>query len=244
LQAILSQFSQKKKATVEDEDTEEVDDAALFKDLLDDDNTMMWDEDNAEPEDGDEVAIAEAIEGVDYSNRAPVLSSDDVKLGRFSIFKVSLMSSCHRLITNLVNSQLQTLANKIVNSPTIKADIEACCLRSLIKPALMIRDVSTRWNSTSELIGWALYLQPALQMLVIMREHNKPRGVSLQRFQLSEAEWELLIQLHPLLDVRLFKFCFTIQPSIVTYSYSLMQRNKFLRIKCPLSTTSSRSLTS
>jgi hypothetical protein len=217
LQAILSQFSQKKKATVEDEDTEEVDDATLFKDLLDDDNIMMGEEDDAEPEDGDEVdpavdgsdeaAIAEAIEGVDYSNRAPVLSSDDVKLGCFSIFKVSLMSSCRRLITNLVNSQLRTLANKIVNSPTIKADLEACCLRSLIKLALMIRNVLTCWNSTSELIGRALYLQPALQMLVIMREHNKPRGVRLQRFQLSEAEWELLIQLHPLLDVRLFKFC-------------------------------------
>src|ERR1700733_3206948 len=93
------------------------------------------------------------------------------------------------------------LANKIINSPTIKADLEACCVWSHIKPALMIRDVSTRWNSTSELIGRALYLHPALQMLVIMKEHNKTHGVRLQRFQLSEGEWEILGQLHPLLEV-------------------------------------------
>jgi hypothetical protein len=97
--------------------------------------------------------------------------------------------------------QLRSLANKIVNSPTIKADLQECCVRSQIKPALMIQDVSTRWNSTSELIGRALYLRPALQMLVIMREHNKTRGVRLHRFQLSEAEWNVLVQLHPLLEV-------------------------------------------
>jgi hypothetical protein len=34
-----------------------------------------------------------------------------------------------------------------------------------------------------------------------MREHNKVRGVRLKRFQLSEAEWKLLKQLHPLLNL-------------------------------------------
>jgi hypothetical protein len=65
----------------------------------------------------------------------------------------------------------------------------------------MIRDVATRWNSTTELIGRALQLREPLKLLVIMKEYNKPRGVRLQRFQLSDQEWELLKQLFSLLDV-------------------------------------------
>jgi hypothetical protein len=34
-----------------------------------------------------------------------------------------------------------------------------------------------------------------------MREHNKARGVRLKRFQLTKAEWELLNELHPLLNL-------------------------------------------
>ena len=67
----------------------------------------------------------------------------------------------------------------------------------------MIRDIATHWNSTPELIGHTLHLQPALSMLVIMQEHNRAWGVHLQRFQLLEAEWDLLAELHPLLDVSL-----------------------------------------
>jgi hypothetical protein len=109
----------------------------------------------------------------------------------------------------------------------------------------MIQDVSTRWNSTSELIGRALYLQPALQMLVIMREHNRARGVRFQRFQLLEAEWDLLAELHPLLDVSLsiqaLLYLFLI---IMMLSYFLMLRDKFLKTKFRSSTMSSLSLTS
>jgi hypothetical protein len=67
----------------------------------------------------------------------------------------------------------------------------------------MIRDVSTRWNSTAELIQRALELKEALKALVLMTEHNKPRGVRLKRFQLSPTEWILFGKLSPLLEVRL-----------------------------------------
>jgi hypothetical protein len=65
----------------------------------------------------------------------------------------------------------------------------------------MIRAVSTRWNTTAELIGRAKDLRLALNLLVNMEQHNKSRGVRLKRFQLSTQEWELLLQLYPLLDV-------------------------------------------
>jgi hypothetical protein len=43
-----------------------------------------------------------------------------------------------------------------------------------------------------------------LKLLVIMQEYNKPRGVRLQRYQLSDLEWTLLKQLFSLLDVSIY----------------------------------------
>jgi hypothetical protein len=65
----------------------------------------------------------------------------------------------------------------------------------------MIRAVSTRWNTTAELIGHAKDLRLALNLLVNMEQHNKSCGVRLKRFQLLTQEWDLLLQLYPLLDV-------------------------------------------
>jgi hypothetical protein len=74
----------------------DVDDAQLFKDLLDNDGAE--DVEDEEPEDEDELdpavgasdntAIMEAIEGVDYTDRIPLLLPEDITLGRFSVFKV------------------------------------------------------------------------------------------------------------------------------------------------------------
>lgn len=102
------------------------------------------------------------------------------------------------------SSKLRTLANKVVNSPTIKEDLATSCEQEKIKPKLMIRDVSTRWNSTAELIQRALEIKGGLNILVVKAEHNRRRGVRLARFKLSPEEWMLLEQLSPLLDVRLF----------------------------------------
>ena len=88
-----------------------------------------------------------------------------------------------------------------MNSPTIRADLQAACNKTDIKPVLMVCDVATRWNSTSELLTRALQLRKALNLLVGYEQHNKPRTARLQRFRLSAPEWELLEQLWPLLDV-------------------------------------------
>jgi hypothetical protein len=72
----------------------------------------------------------------------------------------------------------------------------------------MVRTVATRWNTTAELIGRANDLRLALNLLVNMEQHNKNRGVRLRRFQLSAQEWDLLLQIYPLLDVCTFFSCF------------------------------------
>jgi hypothetical protein len=64
----------------------------------------------------------------------------------------------------------------------------------------MVRDVSTRWNSTSELIQRGLELREALKFVVVMQEQNRLRSARLRRFQLSADEWNLLQELWPLLD--------------------------------------------
>jgi len=66
----------------------------------------------------------------------------------------------------------------------------------------MIRDVSTRWNSTAELVQHGLELSPALKILCVKADYNKVgRGVRLARFQLSPEEWKIFENLSPLLDV-------------------------------------------
>jgi hypothetical protein len=65
----------------------------------------------------------------------------------------------------------------------------------------MIRAVATRWNTVSKLLSRAKDLRLTLAILVNMEQHNKPQGVRLKRFRLSVQEWDLLLQLQPLLDV-------------------------------------------
>jgi hypothetical protein len=98
--------------------------------------------------------------------------------------------------------QLRNLAKRIVNSPTIRADLQTACVKTDTKQVLMVRDVATRWNSTSELLERAIILRRALNLLIGYEQHNKPWSARLQRFKLSVSEWELLEQLWPLLDVR------------------------------------------
>ncbi|KAF8955494.1 hypothetical protein BDZ97DRAFT_1926730 [Flammula alnicola] len=50
-------------------------------------------------------------------------------------------------------AKLQALANKIVNSPTIKADLELECICAGKAPKMMICDVSTWWNRASQSPG-------------------------------------------------------------------------------------------
>lgn len=75
------------------------------------------------------------------------------------------------------------------------------CIKSKIKSLQMIRDVATHWNSTAQLIERSLALREALNLLVNLEQHNRPRSSRLKRFQLTKPEWELLKRLIPLLEV-------------------------------------------
>jgi hypothetical protein len=66
----------------------------------------------------------------------------------------------------------------------------------------MLQSIEMRWNTITELIGQAMKIRDALNLLVNLKQHNKGgRGMRLMRFKLAKLEWELLTQLHSLLDV-------------------------------------------
>jgi hypothetical protein len=203
--AILSQFSKTNKASNDvDEDRADND---RFDDLEDNaglgdeeaEHTEHTDETDISVELSDKVALDDVASNVELDERLPLLTRGDVNLGRFSVSKVSYPYGTW--LSLLINFKLRNLAKKIVHSPTVRHDLQNCCNLTQVPSVQMVRDVATRWNSTTELIGRALQLRDPLKLLVIMEEYNKPRGVRLQRFQLSDQEWALLKQLHSLLDV-------------------------------------------
>lgn len=66
----------------------------------------------------------------------------------------------------------------------------------------MVRSVETRWNSLAEAIQRAVYLRPALKLLLSSSKYSKKGRNGLERFKHSDDEWTLLDQLGDLLEVR------------------------------------------
>ena len=109
----------------------------------------------------------------------------------------------------------------------------------------MVRDVPTRWNSTASMLERALKLREALKLLVVMEQHNRPRGARLSRFKLSREEWDLLAQLFPVLNV--WHLIDNHKMPLIHWFYSrsfLAPHNEFRRIQLLYSMMSYHSLIS
>lgn len=94
--------------------------------------------------------------------------------------------------------QLRKVAFAIKNSTTIilpkwLAILDELCLRALIMP----RDVATRWNSTFDMLDFAVEHIDALNAITGDRE------MKLRRYELSEEDWTIATQLRDVLKVRL-----------------------------------------
>ncbi|EAU91275.1 hypothetical protein CC1G_11533 [Coprinopsis cinerea okayama7 len=160
------------------------------------DEDVESEEEEGEVEDGDELApevresdetvVDEVADEADLEHRLPSLSLRDAKAGQIALTK------------------LRKLAQKIHWSLTICEALAEDCEAVNVWPRHIVRDVSTRWNSSTELIHSVLLIEKALSCLVIRKEFNRPRGVRLERFMLSRAEWEILKGIKPLLDAILY----------------------------------------
>ena len=104
--------------------------------------------------------------------------------------------------TNTLSLQLQGLVKRIFHSPVLTDDLADLCHAKGIKAKKVVRCVPTRWNSVTMMLKRAVYLRKALDKLVVQPRHNTSRSAQLERFKLSNAEWDVLLQLLPILEVR------------------------------------------
>jgi len=90
-------------------------------------------------------------------------------------------------------------------------------LRELkLRDRIMPRDVATRWNSTFDMLDFALEYRKALDAI------SGDRDMDLRQFELAEFEWKIAAQLRDALKVR-------IQSLMVSHGLSLQQRYQILK---------------
>ncbi|KAG1840505.1 hypothetical protein DFJ58DRAFT_667157, partial [Suillus subalutaceus] len=86
---------------------------------------------------------------------------------------------------------LRKLAFRIVHSSTLLLPAWKALLEELeLKVRVMPRDILTRWNSTFDMLDFAIEYQQALDIF------TGDRKLGLHKFELSEKVWKIATQLH------------------------------------------------
>ena len=103
--------------------------------------------------------------------------------------------------------QLRKLAYAIKNSTTIilprwNEIIEECAAASTSKKKLVVRkmprDVTTRWNSTYDMLKFAsVYREP-------INKITGDRSMKIRQYEIKDEEWTIVEQLRDCLKVRTF----------------------------------------
>lgn len=77
----------------------------------------------------DAAAVSNVIAEAELSDRLDALNATELRLGLLSITKVCFISNLRDFLLNQksIIGQLRNLANKIVNSPTLKEDLTVSC---------------------------------------------------------------------------------------------------------------------
>jgi hypothetical protein len=87
-------------------------------------------------------------------------------------------------------AQLRALANTIKNSSTVILPRWFAKLGELgLKVRMMPRDVSTRWNSTFDMLDFAIDYHAAIDAITSARDLN------LRKYEVADHEWAIAVQL-------------------------------------------------
>jgi hypothetical protein len=148
---------------------------------------------------------ADDIDG--WVNEMDKLSEEEGKELRQKIQPVRLVlvkvknDSTLRTYANGSGPQLRKLAFKILHSTTKLLPAWRSHLKDLkMRNRIMPRDVATRWNSTFDMLEFALEYRKALDAI------SGDRDMDLRQFELDEFEWKIAAQLRDALKVRNSKF--------------------------------------
>lgn len=139
--------------------------------------------------------------------------TDSIRPLKLVLVKVRFQNSEQLQIrlTNQSSWQLRKLAYKIIHSTTIILPAWKTILNDLELPIRIIpRDVSTRWNSTFDMLDFALEYRKAIDAI------TDTRKLGLGAYELNEEEWSLVRQLRDVLKV--LSLTFTHNASHVTWS--------------------------
>jgi len=146
------------------------------------------------------------------------------------------------MLTNCEQCQLRKLAFALKNSTTILLPQWYKTLTAhKLPPRMMVRDVTTRWNSTYDMLEFAVQYRPAIDAMTAIRD------LDLRKYELASSEWKIAAELRDVLKVRLDIIIFYLflrisnRSSRMLPSFSLVEHQIF-----PLSflpwTTSTRCL--
>ena len=165
----------------------EVDDHGEGSDDVEDD--VVDDNKEGLPDERDELSEAELL-----------TLAESVEPIRLMLTKVTNINN--NTVTKLILfEQLRGISLAIKNSSTIALPKWYDVLKTLdLNPHMMPRDVSTRWNSTYDMVEFAIEYHAALDIMTADRDMN------LRKFELSKKEWSMVAELCEVLKVCLYLY--------------------------------------
>ena len=157
--------------------------------------TLAEDETERGDDEVEESEWVDQLERLDARERDE--AHDQIQPIRFVLVKVRPFLIVPNMHSPL--SQLRKLAFKIIHSTTIILPAWHEILEELkLECRIMPRDVSTRWNSTFDMLDFALKYRAAIDKI------TADRKTDLRMFELNDGEWEIVRQLCNTLKVRPF----------------------------------------
>ena len=105
-------------------------------------------------------------------------------------------------LTDNISSQVQRLSFAIIHSTTIALPAWRRIRTDLgLKPKLIPRNVVTRWNSTYDMMEFALKYRKPIDII------TADKSLKLRKYELDNDDWEIIGDLVVVLEVCCVSYC-------------------------------------